>query len=94
MVSALTVRRLWVAGGGLVALIAGLILVVDAVGRDTEGVYDTVRLMIESLGLTGDTGFRLQGLIGTVLFVAGLFVVVWGTTQAANAVREDGNQDT
>ena len=39
----------------------GLVLVVNTVGRDAEGVYDTVLVMIESLGLKGDTGFRFQG---------------------------------
>jgi hypothetical protein len=82
------------AGGGLVAGIIGFILVVNAVRRDTEGVYDTVLVMIESLGLTGDTGFRLQGLIGTLLLVGGLSVAAWGATQAANAVRGDDSRDT
>jgi hypothetical protein len=82
------------AGGGLIVGMIGLILVVNAVGRDTEGVYDTVLVMIESVGLTGDSGFRLQGLIGTVLFVGGLSVTVWGATQAANAVRGDDSRDT
>ncbi len=88
-----TVRRLWMAGGGLVAGMIGLILVANAVGRDVEGVYDTALVMIESLGLKGETGFRLQGLIGTVLFVGGLSVTVWGATLAANAVREDDSRD-
>ena len=92
--STLTVRPRWLAGGGLVAGIIGLILVVNAVGRDTEGVYDTVLVMIESVGLTGDAGFRLQGLVGTVLFVGGLSITVWGATQAANAVRGDDSRDT
>ena len=92
--SALRVRRLWVAGAGFVALTVGLVLALDVVGRETEGVYDTVRVLIESLGLTGDTGFRLQGLIGTVLFVVGLVAMVWGTTQAVNAAREDSGPAT
>ncbi len=86
--STLTVRRLWIAGGGLVAGMIGLVLVVDTVGRDAEGVYDTVLVMIESLGLKGDTGFRFQGLIGTVLLVGGLSVTVWAATQAANDSRD------
>ena len=83
-VSTLTVRRLWMAGGGLVAGMIGLIVVVNAVGRDAEGVYDTVLVMIESLGLKGDTGFRFQGLIGTVLIVGGLSATAWVTTRLAN----------
>ena len=79
--STLTVRRLWIAGGGLVAGMIGLVLVVDTVGRDAEGVYDTVLVMIESLGLKGDTDFRFQGLIGTVLLVGGLSVTVWAATR-------------
>ncbi len=86
-VNTLTVRRLWMAGGGLVAGMIGLILVVNAVGRDAEGVYDTVLVMIESLGLKGDTGFRFQGLIGTVLLVGGLSVTVWAATRLANDSR-------
>jgi hypothetical protein len=82
------------AGGGLVVGIVGLILAVNAVGRDIDGVYDTVVAMMESLGLTGDTGFRFQGLVGTVLFVGGLSVTVWGATQAANIVRGDDSRDT
>ncbi len=93
-VSTLTVRRLWMAGGGLVAGMIGLVLVVNAVGRDAEGVYDTVRVMIDSLGLKGDTGFRFQGLIGTVLVVGGVSVTVWGAAQAANAARADDSRDT
>ena len=80
----LTVRRLWMAGGGLVAGMIGLIVVVNAVGRDAEGVYDTVLMIIESLGLKGDTGFRFQGLIGTVLVVGGLVVTAWAATRLAN----------
>jgi len=80
----LTVRRLWMAGGGLVAGMIGLIVVVNAVGRDAEGVYDTVLMIIESLGLKGDTGFRFQGLIGTVLVVGGLSVTAWAATRLAN----------
>ncbi len=87
-VSTLTVRRLWIAGGGLVAGMIGLIMVVNAVGRDAEGVYDTVLVMIESLGLTGDTGFRFQGLIGTVLIIGGLSVTVWAATRVANDSRD------
>ncbi len=83
-VSTLTVRRLWMAGGGLVAGMIGLIVVVNAVGRDAEGVYDTVLVMIESLGLKGDNGFRFQGLIGTVLVVGGLSVTAWAATRLAN----------
>ena len=83
-VSTLVVRRLWMAGGGLVVGIVGLILVVNAVGRDPEGVYDTVLVMIETLGLKGDTGFRFQGLIGTVLIVGGLSVTAWVATRLAN----------
>ena len=83
-VSTLVVRRLWMAGGGLVVGMVGLILVVNAVGRDAEGVYDTVLVMIESLGLKGDTGFRFQGLIGTVLIVGGLSVTAWVATRLAN----------
>ena len=83
-VNTLTVRRLWMAGGGLVAGMIGLVLVVNAVGRDAEGVYDTVLVMIESLGLKGDTGFRFQGLIGTVLVVGGLSVTAWAATRLAN----------
>ena len=83
-VSTLTARRLWIAGGGLVAGMIGLVLVVNTVGRDAEGVYDTVLVMIESLGLKGDTGFRFQGLIGTVLIIGGLFVTVWAATRLAN----------
>ena len=83
-VNTLVVRRLWMAGGGLVVGMVGLILVVNAVGRDTEGVYDTVLVMIESLGLKGDTGFRFQGLIGTVLIVGGLSVTAWVATRLAN----------
>ncbi len=86
--STLTVRRLWMAGGGLVAGMIGLVLVVDTVGRDAEGVYDTVLVMIESLGLKGDTGFRFQGLIGTVLLVGGLSVTVWAATRLANDSRD------
>jgi hypothetical protein len=82
------------AGGGLVAAMIGLMLVVSAVGRDIEGVYDTVLVIVESLGLTGDTGFRVQGLVGTVLFVGGLSITVWGATQAANAASEDESRDT
>ena len=78
----------------MVVGIIGLILVVNAVGRDIDGVYDTVLVMIESLGLTGDTGFRFQGLVGTVLFVGGLSITVWGATQAANTVRGDDSRDT
>ncbi len=81
-VSTLTARRLWIAGGGLVAWMIGLVLVVNTVGRDT------VLVMIESLGLKGDTGFRFQGLIGTVLLVGGLSVTVWAATQAANDSRD------
>ena len=80
----LTVRRLWMAGGGLVAGMIGLIVVVNAVGRDAEGVYDTVLVMIESVGLKGDTGFRFQGLIGTVLIVGGLSITAWVATRVAN----------
>ena len=87
-VSTLTARRLWIAGGGLVAGMIGLVLVMNTVGRDAEGVYDTVLVMIESLGLKGDTGFRFQGLIGTVLLVGGLSVTVWAATQAANDSRD------
>ncbi len=87
-VSTLTVRRLWIAGGGLVAGMIGLVLVVDTVGRDAEGVYDTVLVVIESLGLKGDTGFRFQGLIGTVLIVGGLSVTVWAATRLANDSRD------
>ncbi len=87
-VSTLTARRLWIAGGGLVAGMIGLVLVVNAVGRDAEGVYDTVLVMIESLGLIGDTGFRFQGLIGTVLIVGGLSVTVWAATRLANDSRD------
>ncbi len=87
-VSTLTVRRLWMAGGGLVAGMIGLIMVVNAVGRDAEGVYDTVVVMIESLGLTGEIGFRFQGLIGTVLVVGGLSVTVWAATRLANDSRD------
>ncbi len=83
-VSTLTARRLWIAGGGLVAGMIGLVLVVNTVGRDAEGVYDTVLVMIESLGLKGDTGFRFQGLIGTVLIVGGLSATVWAATRLAN----------
>ncbi len=83
-VSTLVVRRLWMAGGGLVVGMVGLILVVNVVGRDAEGVYDTVLVMIESLGLKGDTGFRFQGLIGTVLIVGGLSVTAWVATRLAN----------
>ncbi len=72
------------AGGGLVAGMIGLIVVVNAVGRDAEGVYDTVLMIIESLGLKGDTGFRFQGLIGTVLVVGGLVVTAWAATRLAN----------
>ncbi len=93
-VSTLTVRRLWMAGGGLVVGMIGLVWVVNAVGRDAEGVYDTVVVIIESLGLKGDTGFRFQGLIGTVLIVGGVSVTVWGATQAANAARGDDSRDT
>jgi len=82
--STLVVRRLWMAGGGLVVGMVGLILVVNAVGRDAEGVYDTVLVMIESLGLKGDTGFRFQGLIGTVLLVGGLSITAWVATRLAN----------
>ena len=60
-VSTLTARRLWMVGGGLVVGMIGLVLVVNVVGRDAEGVYDTVLVMIESVGLIGDTGFRFQG---------------------------------
>ena len=56
----------------------GLVLVVNT---------DTVRVMIESLGLKGDTGFRFQGLIGTVLLVGGLSVTVWAATRLANDSR-------
>jgi len=87
-VSTLTVRRLWMAGGGLVLGMIGLVLVVNAVGRDAEGIYDTVVVMIESLGLKGDTGFRFQGLIGTVLVVGGLSVTVWAATRLANDSRD------
>ena len=87
-VSTLTVRRLWIAGGGLAAGMIGLVLVVNTVGKDTEGVYDTVLVMIESLGLRGDTGFRFQGLIGTVLLVGGLSVTVWAATRLANDSRD------
>ena len=87
-VSTLTVRRLWMAGGGLVVGMIGLVLVVNAVGRDAEGVYDTVLVMIESLGLKGDTGFRFQGLIGTVLIVGGLSVAAWAATRLANDSRD------
>ncbi len=83
-VSTLTVRRLWMAGAGLVVGMIGLILVVNAVGRDAEGVYDTVLVMIESLGLKVDIGFRFQGLIGTVLIVGGLSATVWAATRLAN----------
>ena len=48
-VSTLSVRRLWIAGCGLVAGMIGLVLVVNTVGRDAEGVYDTVLVMIEAL---------------------------------------------
>ncbi len=82
--STLTARRLWIAGGGLVAGMIGLVLVVNTVGRDAEGVYDTVLVMIESLGLKGDTGFQFQGLIGTVLLVGGLSVAAWAATRLAN----------
>ncbi len=74
-VSTLTARRLWTAGGGLVAWMIGLVLVVST---------DTVLVMIESVGLNGDTGFRFQGLIGTVLLVGGLSVTVWAATRLAN----------
>ncbi len=87
-VSTLTARRLWIAGGGLVAGMIGLILVVNAVGRDAEGIYDTVVVMIESVGLNGDTGFRFQGLIGTVLIVGGISVTVWAATRIANDSRD------
>jgi len=87
-VSTLTARRLWIAGGGLVAGMIGLVLVVNTVGRDAEGIYDTVLVMIESLGLKGDTGFRFQGLIGTVLIVGGLSVTVWAATRLANDSRD------
>ena len=60
-VSTLAVRRLWMAGSGLVVGMIGLVLVVNVVGRDAEGVYDTVLVTIESVGLIGDTGFRFQG---------------------------------
>ena len=76
--STLTARRLWMAGGGLVAWMIGLVLVVNT---------DTVLVMIESLGLNGDTGFRFQGLIGTVLLVGGLSVTVWAATRLANDTR-------
>ena len=66
------------AGGGLVAWMIGLVLVVNT---------DTVLVMIESLGLNGDTGFRFQGLIGTVLLVGGLSVTVWAATRLANDTR-------
>ena len=92
--STLVARRLWMAGGGLVAGMIGLVLVVNAVGRDAEGVYDTVVVMIERLGLKSDTGFRFQELIGTVLVVGGVSVTVWGATQAANAARGDDSRDT
>ena len=82
--STLTARRLWIAGGGLVAGMIGLVLVVNTVGRDAEGVYDTVLVMIESVGLKGDTGFRFQGLIGTVLIVGGLSITAWVATRVAN----------
>ena len=87
-VSTLTARRLWMVGGGLVVGMIGLVLVVNVVGRDAEGVYDTVLVMIESLGLKGDTGFRFQGLIGTVLLVGGLSVTVWAATRLANDSRD------
>ncbi len=58
-----------------------------------RGVYDTVVVMIESLGLKSDTGFRFQKLIGTVLVVGGVSVTVWGATQAANAARGDDSRD-
>ncbi len=77
-VSTLTARRLWMAGGGLVAWMIGLVLVVNT---------DTVLVMIESLGLKGDTGFRFQGLIGTVLLVGGLSVTVWAATRLARDSR-------
>ncbi len=86
-VSTLTARRLWMAGGGLVAGMIGLVWVVDTVGRDAEGVYDTVLVMIESVGLKGDTGFRFQGLMGTVLLVGGLSVTVWAATRLASDSR-------
>ena len=82
------------AGAGLVVRMIGLVLVVNAVDWDAEGVYDTVVVMIESLGLKGDTGFRFQGLIGTELIIGGLSVTVWGATQAANAARGDNSRDT
>ncbi|MCZ6738128.1 MAG: hypothetical protein O7B77_09120 [Actinobacteria bacterium] len=76
--STLTARRLWTAGGGLVAWMIGLVLVVNT---------DTVRVMIESVGLNGDTGFRFQVLIGTVLLVGGLSVTLWAATRLANDSR-------
>ena len=77
--STLTARRLWIAGGGLVAWMIGLVLVVNT---------DPVLVMIESLGLKGDTGFRFQGLIGTVLIVGGLSVAAWAATRLANDSRD------
>jgi hypothetical protein len=37
------------AGGGLVVGMIGLVSVVNAVGRDAAGVYDTVVVIVEAL---------------------------------------------